>query len=187
MVCFKNGKPAKREYRHFNIKTVQGPDDFASMQEVVYRRYRRLVEAGRPLPDLIVIDGGKGQLSAAVTALKAVGLYGQVPIISIAKRLEEIYYPDDPYPVHISKQSASLKLLQQLRNEAHRFALTFHRDKRSKASLQSSLEAIPGIGPKTIGQLLRHFKSVKNIQAASSAALAEQVGTKRAALIKAYL
>jgi excinuclease ABC subunit C len=176
MVCFKNGKPAKNEYRHFNIKTVTGPDDFASMSEVVHRRYKRLVEEKKSLPDLIVIDGGKGQLGAAVTSLKAVGIYGQVPIISIAKRLEEIYYPEDPYPIHISKQSASLKLIQHIRNEAHRFAVSFHRDKREKASLQSELEAIPGIGPKTI--------DTKNIKEASTAALAQQVGDKKAALLK---
>jgi excinuclease ABC subunit C len=184
MVCFKNGKPARNEYRHFNIKTVTGPDDFASMSEVVHRRYKRLIEEKKSLPDLIVIDGGKGQLSAAVASLKVVGIYGEVPIISIAKRLEEIYYPEDPYPIHISKQSASLKLIQQIRNEAHRFAISFHRDKRGKASLQSELAAIPGIGPKTIDKLLSHFKSVKNIKEASTAALAQQVGDKKAALLK---
>lgn len=187
MVCFKNGKPARSEYRHFNIKTVTGPDDFASMREVVHRRYKRLIEEKKDLPDLIVIDGGKGQLSAAVTSLKAVGIYGQVPVIGIAKRLEEIYYPGDPYPIHISKQSASLKLIQHIRNEAHRFAISFHRDKRSKNSLQSELEAIPGIGPKTIDKLLLHFKSIANIKTASTAALAQQIGDKRAAMLKAHL
>ena len=187
MVCFKNGKPAKRAYRHFHIKTVQGPDDFASMREVVHRRYKRRVEEGQALPDLIVIDGGKGQLSAAVTALKEVGIYGQVPVIGIAKRLEEIYYPEDPYPIHISNKSPSLKLLQRVRDEAHRFALTFHRNTRSKASLQSRLAAIPGIGPKTMDKLLQHVKAVKNIEAASTTALAEQVGNKKAALLKAHL
>ena len=134
-----------------------------------------------------MIDGGKGQLSAAVAALKTVGIYGQVSVIGIAKRLEALYHPDDPYPVHISQQSASLKLLQQLRNEAHQFALTFHRNKRSKASLQSSLEAIPGIGAKTIDKLLLQFKSVRNIQAASTAALAQQIGSKKAAVLKAHI
>jgi excinuclease ABC subunit C len=187
MVCFKNGKPARSEYRHFNIKTVTGPDDFASMREVVHRRYKRLIEEKKDLPDLIVIDGGKGQLSAAVASLKTVGIYDQVPVIGIAKRLEEIYYPGDPYPIHISKQSASLKLIQQLRNEAHRFAISFHRDKRSKNSLQSELEAIPGIGPKTIDKLLLYFKSIANIKTASTAALAQQIGDKRAALLKTHL
>jgi excinuclease ABC subunit C len=134
-----------------------------------------------------VIDGGKGQLSAAVASLKTVGIYDQVPVIGIAKRLEEIYYPGDPYPIHISKQSASLKLIQQLRNEAHRFAISFHRDKRSKNSLQSELEAIPGIGPKTIDKLLLYFKSIANIKTASTAALAQQIGDKRAALLKTHL
>ncbi|MEL6539429.1 MAG: excinuclease ABC subunit UvrC [Bacteroidota bacterium] len=184
MVCFKNGLPAKREYRHFNIKTVTGPDDFASMHEVVSRRYRRLVDLGVTLPDLIVIDGGKGQLSAAVRALKEVGIYGQVPVVGIAKRLEEIYVPEDPYPIHISKKSASLKLLQRVRNEAHRFAITFHRDQRSKASLGSALEHILGIGPKTIDILLRQFKSMKNIRSASLEELAQHIGNKKAALLK---
>lgn len=187
MVVFKNGKPAKKAYRHFNIKTVIGPDDFASMHEVVHRRYQRVLEEGQDLPDLIVIDGGKGQLSAAVQSLKMLGVYGQVPIIGIAKRLEEIYYPEDAYAIHISKKSPSLKLLQRIRNEAHRFALTFHRNKRSKASLKSQLEDIPGIGPNSINKLLDHFKSIQNIQAASLAALAVYVGRKRAAQLKAHL
>ncbi|MEL6413251.1 MAG: helix-hairpin-helix domain-containing protein, partial [Bacteroidota bacterium] len=184
VVCFKHGKPAKKDYRHFNIKTVTGPDDFASMHEVVSRRYQRLVSEQRSLPDLIVIDGGKGQLSAAVRALKEVGIYGQVPVIGIAKRLEEIYYPEDPYPIHISKKSASLKLLQRIRNEAHRFAITFHRDKRSKASLGSALEHIPGIGPKTIATLLKQFKSLKNIQAASLEDLAQHIGVRKASILQ---
>lgn len=187
MVCFKHGKPSKREYRHFNIKTVTGPDDFASMKEVILRRYKRLLEEKQDLPDLIMVDGGKGQLSAAVGALKAIGIYGKVPIIGIAKRLEEIYYPEDPYPVHISKQSASLKLLQRIRDETHRFAITFHRKKQSKASLQSVLEDIPGIGPKTIDKLLQHFKSTKNIGEASLEALSEQIGNKKATVVKENL
>jgi excinuclease ABC subunit C len=187
MVVFKNGKPAKKEYRHFNIKSVVGPDDFASMREVVGRRYRRLLEENQPLPDLIIIDGGKGQLSAAVTTLQELGIYGQVAIIGIAKRLEEIYYPEDSYPLHLSKQSPALKLLQQIRNEAHRFAITFHRNKRSQASLKSQLETIPGIGDKTITALLQHFGSVQNIKEASLEALVSQVGNKRAIQIKEYL
>ncbi len=187
MVCFRDGKPAKRDYRHFSIKTVTGPDDFASMHEVVRRRYQRLVEEDSALPDLIVIDGGKGQLSAAVRALKDVGIYGQVPIVGIAKRLEEIYFPEDPYPLHISKKSAALKLLQRIRNEAHRFAITFHRNKRSKASLRSVLSDIPGVGPKTTATLLKEFKSVKNMQAASLEELAQHIGAKKAAALKEQL
>jgi excinuclease ABC subunit C len=187
MVVFKNGKPAKKGYRHFNIKTVIGPDDFASMKEVVYRRYNRLIEEKQPLPDLIVIDGGKGQLNAAIQSLQSLGIYGQIPIIGIAKRLEEIYYPDDAYPLHISKQSPSLKLLQQIRNEAHRFAITFHRDKRSKLSLKSQLENIPGIGPKTIETLLQHFKSVKNIQSARLEDLSAYIGHHKATKVKSHV
>jgi excinuclease ABC subunit C len=187
MVVFKNGNPAKKEYRHFNIKTVIGPDDFASMKEVVHRRYKRLIEEEQPLPDLIVIDGGKGQLNAALQALKSLDIYGQVPIIGIAKRLEEIYYPHDAYPLHISKRSPSLKLLQYIRNEAHRFAITFHRNKRSKASLKSQLEDVPGIGPKTMDKLLKHFQNVPNIQAASVEDLAKHIGQHRALQLKTHL
>ncbi|MEM7383019.1 MAG: excinuclease ABC subunit UvrC [Bacteroidota bacterium] len=187
MVVFKDGKPAKKAYRHFNIKTVAGPDDFASMHEVVRRRYQRVLEEEQELPDLIVIDGGKGQLSAAVQSLKMLGIYGQVPIIGIAKRLEEIYYPEDTYALHISKKSPSLKLLQRIRNEAHRFALNFHRNNRSKASLKSQLEDIPGIGPSSIDKLLAHFKSIQHIQVASLETLAQHVGHKRAAQLKAHL
>jgi excinuclease ABC subunit C len=187
MVVFQHGKPAKKEYRHFNIKTVVGPDDFASMREIVTRRYKRLIEENQKLPDLIVIDGGKGQLGAAVGALQELGIYGQIPIIGIAKRLEEIYCPEDSYPIHLSKQSPSLKLLQQIRNEAHRFAITFHRDKRSKTSLKSELETIPGVGEKTITALLQHFGSINNIKEASLESLATQIGNKRAIQIKEYL
>lgn len=187
MVVFKEGKPAKRDYRHFNIKTVIGPDDFASMREVVGRRYKRLLEEKQLLPQLVIIDGGKGQLSAAVEALEELGIYGQVAIIGIAKRLEEIYYPEDSYPLHLSKKSPALKLLQQIRDEAHHFAITFHRQKRSQSSWKSQLEDIPGIGTKTIATLLQQFGSVQHIKEASLEALASHVGNKRAAQLKEYL
>ena len=180
MVCFRNGKPAKRDYRHFNIKTVEGPNDFASMQEVVHRRYKRLINEDEDLPNLIVVDGGKGQLSSAVHALKELGIYGDVPIIGIAKRLEELYYPDDPLPLHISKKSPTLKILQRLRDEAHRFAITFHRQKRSKDLFKTALEDIPGIGKNTADKLLSKFKSVQKIQKASKSELAEVVGQAKA-------
>lgn len=183
MVVFKNGKPAKKDYRHYNIKTVEGPDDFASMREVVYRRYKRLLEENEPLPQLVVIDGGKGQLSAAVSALEKLDLIGKLAIVSIAKRLEEIYFPNDPLPLHISKQSTSLKLIQQLRNEAHRFAITFHRTKRDKKSLQVGLPQIKGVGPKTSDALLQHFRSVAKIKQAPVEELASIVGSAKAELI----
>ncbi|UTW64162.1 excinuclease ABC subunit UvrC [bacterium SCSIO 12741] len=165
-VVFKDAKPSKKDYRHFNIKTVVGPDDFASMREVVYRRYKRLIDEEQPLPQLIIIDGGKGQLSAAVESLQKLEIFGLVTIIGIAKRLEEIYFPGDQYPLYIDKRSESLKLIQQLRNEAHRFGITHHRNKRSKGSIKSSLSDIPGIGPKTQEKLLRKFKSIKRIKEA---------------------
>lgn len=180
MVHFRNGRPKKSEYRHYHVKTVIGPDDFASMTEIVGRRYKRLVDEQQELPNLIVIDGGKGQLSAAVKALNNLNLYGKIPIIGIAKRLEEIYFPEDPYPVHISKKSESLKLLQRLRDEAHRFAITFHRNIRSKNSLTSELEGIKGIGETTIDQLLTHFRSLKKIKEASFEDLSKVVGNKKA-------
>lgn len=164
-VVFKNAKPSKKDYRKFNIKTVTGPDDFASMEEVVHRRYRRLLEEDEPLPQLIIIDGGKGQLSASLKSLKGLGLEKKIKIIGIAKRLEEIFFPEDPIPLYINKKSESLKLIQQLRNEAHRFAITFHRDKRSQKLTRSELETIPGIGKKTAEKLLSHFGSVKKIKA----------------------
>jgi excinuclease ABC subunit C len=163
MVCFINGKPAKKEYRHYHIKTVEGPNDFASMKEVVGRRYKRLLEEEKSLPNLIVIDGGKGQLSSAIAALNELNLYGRIPIIGIAKRLEEIYFPEDSYPIHIDKKSESLKLLQRIRDEAHRFAITFHRQIRSNEALNSELTQIEGIGQTTAEKLLKHFKSVKKI------------------------
>jgi len=179
-VVFKNGKPAKKEYRHFNIKTVAGPDDYASMEEVVFRRYKRLLEEKQPLPQLIVIDGGKGQLSSALNSLESLGLRGKIAIIGIAKRLEEIYFPDDPIPLYLDKKSESLKIIQQLRNEAHRFGITFHRNKRSKAAINSELERIDGIGQKTAQDLLKRFKSVKRIKESSVEELAKIIGMSKA-------
>ena len=183
MVCFKNGRPSKKNYRKYNIKSVTGPDDFASMYEIVFRRYRRIQEENGPMPDLIVIDGGKGQLNAAIKALNELNLYGLIPVIGIAKRLEEIYYPYDEIPLFIEKKSTSLKLLQQIRNEAHRFAITFHRDKRSKTSLKSQFDQIPGIGPKTRTALQAHFKSMENISKASHEELAAIIGPNKATLL----
>ena len=179
-VVFKNGKPSKKEYRKFNIKTVTGPDDFASMEEVVYRRYKRLKEEGQPLPQLIIVDGGKGQLSSALKSLDTLELRGKIAIVGIAKRLEELFYPEDPIPLYLDKKSETLKIIQQLRNEAHRFGITFHRDKRSKQALDSALETIPGIGEKTILELLKHFKSVKRIEKAGFDQLEQVIGTSRA-------
>ena len=179
-VVFKNGKPSKKDYRKFNIKTVVGPDDFASMEEVVYRRYKRLLEDEQPLPQLIIIDGGKGQLSSALKSLDQLGLRGKIAIIGIAKRLEELFYPEDPIPLYLDKKSETLKIIQQLRNEAHRFGITFHRSKRSKQALDTELETIPGIGEKTIIELLGHFKSKKRISAASFEELSKIVGASRA-------
>lgn len=179
-VVFKNGKPSKKDYRKFNIKTVEGPDDFASMEEVVYRRYKRLLDEGQPLPQLIIIDGGKGQLSSALKSLDALNLRGKIAIVGIAKRLEELFYPNDPIPLYLDKKSETLKIIQQLRNEAHRFGITFHRDKRSKDALNTTLETIPGIGEKTVEELLKHFKSTKRIGKASFDELEAVVGASRA-------
>lgn len=179
-VVFKNGKPSKKEYRHFNIKTVVGPDDFASMEEVVFRRYKRLLNEAESLPQLIVIDGGKGQLSSAVKSLDLLGLRGKIAIIGIAKRLEEIYFPEDPIPLYLDKKSETLKIIQQLRNEAHRFGITFHRNKRSAKAINSELEQIEGIGGKTAQQLLKEFKSVKRIKEASIDTLANSIGLAKA-------
>jgi excinuclease ABC subunit C len=186
-VVFRNLRPAKKEYRHYNIKTVTGPDDFASMKEVVGRRYSRLLKENSDLPQLIVIDGGKGQLNAAVKSLEELGLRGKIAIIGIAKRLEEIYFPDDPVPIYIDKNSESLKIIQQLRNEAHRFGINFHRQKRSEKMIVSSLEKIQGIGEKTIKDLIHYFKSVENLQKASENEISEIVGKNRAQLIRNYL
>jgi len=179
-VVFKKGKPSKKEYRHFNIKTVKGPDDFASMEEVVFRRYKRLLSESQPLPQLIVIDGGKGQLSSALKSLDVLGLRGKISIIGIAKRLEEIYFPEDPIPLYLDKKSETLKIIQQLRNEAHRFGIAYHRNKRSKGAIYSELESIDGIGKKTAEQLLKSFKSVKRIREATIEGLAESIGMAKA-------
>jgi excinuclease ABC subunit C len=179
-VVFKDGKPSKKDYRHFNIKTVEGPDDFASMQEVVYRRYKRLLEEEQPLPQLIIIDGGKGQLSSALKSLDDLQLRGKIAIIGIAKRLEELFYPGDSVPLYLDKKSETLKVIQQLRNEAHRFGITHHRDKRSKAALNSSIESIPGIGEKTMLTLIQHFKSVKRMKLATEKEISEVVGVSKA-------
>ncbi|WP_339650543.1 excinuclease ABC subunit UvrC [uncultured Maribacter sp.] len=179
-VVFKDGKPSKKEYRHYNIKTVTGPDDFASMEEVVYRRYKRLQEEMQPFPQLIVIDGGKGQLSSALKSLDILGLRGKIAIIGIAKRLEEIYFPEDSIPLYLDKKSESLKIIQFLRNEAHRFGITFHRNKRSKGAINSELEGIGGIGEKTVQQLLKKFKSVKRIKEATIESLSQEVGVSKA-------
>ncbi|WMI69258.1 excinuclease ABC subunit UvrC [Mangrovimonas sp. YM274] len=185
-VVFKNGKPSKKDYRHFNIKTVEGPDDFASMEEVVHRRYKRLLDEGQPLPQLIIIDGGKGQLSSALNSLEILGLRGKIAIIGIAKRLEELFYPGDPIPLYLDKKSETLKVIQQLRNEAHRFGIEHHRNRRSKSALNTELETIPGIGEKTIVELMTHFKSVKRISQASLEDLTTVVGPSRAQKIKAF-
>ncbi|MFT5736452.1 MAG: excinuclease ABC subunit C [Maribacter sp.] len=182
-VVFRDGKPSKKEYRHYNIKTVVGPDDFASMEEVVFRRYKRLLEEEIPLPQLIVIDGGKGQLSSALKSLDMLGLRGKIAIIGIAKRLEEIYFPEDSIPLYLDKKSESLKIIQQLRNEAHRFGITLHRNKRSKSAISSELERIEGVGEKTAKELLKRFKSVKRIKEATIENLKEVVGDSKAKLI----
>src|SRR5690606_26692073 len=179
-VVFKDGKPSKKDYRHFNIKTVEGPNDFASMEEVVYRRYKRLLEEEQPLPQLIIIDGGKGQLSSAVKSLDALNLRGKIAILGIAKRLEELFYPGDSIPLYLDKKSETLKVIQQLRNEAHRFGIEHHRNKRSKSALNTELETIPGVGEKTIVELLKTFKSAKRISFAKLDELEAVVGASKA-------
>ncbi len=179
-VVFKDGKASKKDYRHFNVKTVEGPDDFASMTEIVYRRYKRLLDENEPLPQLIIIDGGKGQLSAALKSIDDLGLRGKIAIIGIAKRLEELFYPGDSIPLYLDKKSETLKVIQQLRNEAHRFGITFHRDKRSKAALNSSVESIPGIGEKTMLTLIQHFKSVKRLKLATEKEISDVIGVSKA-------
>ena len=185
-VVFKNGKPSKKDYRKYNIKTVVGPDDFASMEEVVYRRYKRLLDEKEPLPQLIIIDGGKGQLSSSLKSLDKLGLRGQIAIIGIAKRLEELFYPDDPIPLYLDKKTETLKIIQQLRNEAHRFGITFHRNKRSKEALNTSMDAIDGIGEKTVIELLKNFKSLERIKLATFEELAEIIGPSKSKKIKEF-
>jgi excinuclease ABC subunit C len=185
-VVFKDGKPSKKDYRHFNIKTVEGPNDFASMEEVVYRRYKRLVDEKQPLPQLIIIDGGKGQLSSALKSLDDLGLRGKIAIIGIAKRLEELFYPGDSVPLYLDKKSETLKIIQQLRNEAHRFGITHHRDKRSKSALVTSIETIPGIGEKTMQTLIKHFKSVKRLKEATEKEISEVIGVSKAKKISDF-
>lgn len=186
-VVFRDAKPSKKDYRHFNIKTVVGPDDFASMKEVLTRRYTRLMqESPDDLPQLIVVDGGKGQLSSAVEALDEIGLRGKIALVGIAKRLEEIYFPGDSVPLYIDKNSESLKVVQHLRDEAHRFGITHHRDRRSKSAIVSELSKIPGVGPATEQALLSHFKSVKRISQATVDALAEVIGPAKAKLVRAH-
>lgn len=185
-VVFKDGKPSKKEYRHFNIKTVEGPNDFASMEEVVFRRYRRLLDEGEPLPDLIIIDGGKGQLSAALKSLDILGLRGKIAIIGIAKRLEELFYPGDSIPLYLDKKSETLKIIQHLRNEAHRFGITFHRNQRSKNAIDSGLTKIPGIGDKTMEKLMIQFKSIKRLGETPEEEIIKIVGKSKAEKVRAF-
>lgn len=182
-VVFKDAKPSKQDYRHFNVKTVVGPDDFASMEEAVFRRYRRLLNENQPLPQLIVIDGGKGQLGAALKALEQLDLRGKIAIIGIAKRLEEIFFPGDSIPIYLDKRSETLKIIQHLRNEAHRFGITHHRNRRSKGAFQSELESIPGIGPKNLETLLKQFKTISAIKSASEESLAAVIGKAKGKLV----
>lgn len=186
IVVFRDGKPSKKDYRHFNVKTVEGPNDFATMEEAVHRRYRRMLDEGTKLPQLIIIDGGKGQLSSAMKSLKLLGIDKQVTVIGIAKRLEELYYPGDQYPLYLDKRSETLKVIQQLRDEAHRFGITFHRKKRDKGTLATELELIEGIGKTTAEKLLKYFKSVKKIREATETELQEVVNLKQAKAITQY-
>ncbi|MGC9375355.1 MAG: excinuclease ABC subunit UvrC [Bacteroidales bacterium] len=185
-VVFKNAKPSTKDYRHYNIKTVQGANDFASMEEVVYRRYKRLVDEKKSLPQLIVIDGGKGQLNAALKSLKKLNLEKNISIIGIAKRLEEIFFPGDPIPLYLDKNSETLKVIQHIRNEAHRFGIKFHRNKRSGNFIKSELETIPGIGPKSIEQLLKKFKTIKKLRSVSMDEISSEIGNAKARLLYEY-
>ncbi|HHU34330.1 MAG TPA: excinuclease ABC subunit C, partial [Bacteroidetes bacterium] len=185
-VVFRNGKPSKKEYRHFNIKSVDGPNDFASMEEVVYRRYKRLTEEKRSLPQLIIVDGGKGQLSSAVKSLARLGLENRVAVVGIAERLEEIFFPNDPVPLYLDKNSVSLKIVQQLRDEAHRFGITFHRNKRSAGMVGSELDNIKGIGPKSKELLLSNLGSVAIIRKTPVEKITKLIGPKKSALLSDY-
>jgi len=187
MVCFKMGRPSKKDYRHYKIKTVVGPDDFGSMKEVVGRRYKRLLDENEPLPKLIIIDGGKGQLSAACEALKELNIYGEIPIIGIAKRLEELYFPEDSFPIHIDKKSESLRLIQKLRDEAHRFAITFHRDLRSKNSFNFELEEVKGLGKATVDKLLQKYRTMSKIEQAPHEEIESLIGKSKAAIVTNYI
>jgi excinuclease ABC subunit C len=180
-VVFRDGKPSRKEYRHFNIKTVIGADDFASMREIVFRRYSRLIAEGAELPDLIIVDGGKGQLSSAYAVLCELGIEKQVPIVGLAKRIEEIFFPGDPMPYYLSRTGEPLKVVCHIRDEAHRFGITFHRQKRSKGFIHSELENIEGVGPKTIELLLRHFRTVEKIRTAPAEELSALIGPAKAA------
>ena len=186
-VVFKNGKPSKKLYRKFNIKTVNGQNDFGSMQEVVFRRYKRLLDEKQDLPNLIVIDGGKGQLGSAVKSLKKLGLINTISILGIAKRLEELYFPNDSIPLYLNKKSETLKVIQQLRNEAHRFGVSFHRDKRSKSSLRSGLDNINGIGENTKNKLLKRFKSISKLKKADKKEIIDLIGKSKAEKVMNYL
>jgi excinuclease ABC subunit C len=186
MPVFINGKPAKSEYRHFNVKTVEGPNDFATMEEVIYRRYSRVLDENLPMPQLIVIDGGKGQLGAACESLKKLGLMGKVAVIGIAKRLEEIYFPDDSLPLYLDKRSETLKVIQQIRDEAHRFGITHHRNKRSRETFKTELNSIKGISDKTAEKLLLTFKSVKGVKEAAEKEIISAIGLAKAKLVIQY-
>jgi len=185
-VVFKDAKPSKKDYRIFNVKTVEGPNDFATMEEVIFRRYKRLVDEEQPLPNLIIIDGGKGQLSSAINSLVKLNLYGKIPVIGIAKRLEELYYPEDEFPLYLDKKSETLKIIQHLRDEAHRFGITNHRNRRSKNTFVTELENIKGIGPETAKMLLKELKSVKKIQEANMELLTDIIGAAKAKMVKDY-
>lgn len=186
-VVFKDGKPSKKDYRHFNVKTVEGPNDFASMEEIVFRRYKRLLEENEALPDLIVIDGGKGQLGVALKSLENLGLRGKIPIISLAERLEEIFYPGDSYPLYLDKRSETMKVIIHLRDEAHRFGLTFHRNQRSKNAITSQLDEVPGIGEKTKTKLMNHFKSIKRLKEAPVEEIESVIGKSKTAILLKHL